>query len=48
MSESIVIYRSEFERQQDQFFANNPEYIVYFMGGALLLVIILWLTGKLK
>lgn len=38
MNDSIVVYRSQFERNADQFYSENPEYIFYVILGAVLII----------
>lgn len=47
-SEQVIVYRSKWEAERDQFFFDNPEYILYVIGGAAALVILIVLVDKLK
>lgn len=47
-SEQVIIYRSKWEAERDQFFFENPEYILYFIGGAILLAVIILIVDKMK
>jgi hypothetical protein len=47
-SEQVIVYRSKWEAEMDQFFFDNPEYILYFAGGCVLLVILIVAVDKLK
>jgi len=48
MNDSVIIYRSRNEQVRDEFLSENPEYILGFLGLAILVIIILKLTGKIK
>lgn len=47
-SEQVIVYRSKWEAERDQFFFDNPEYILYFIGGAIALVVLIVVVDKLK
>lgn len=46
MNDSVVIYKSEFERAADQFYYNNPEYVLYVTIGVVIVLGIFWLFSK--
>ena len=45
---SIVIYESEMERQADQFWMENPEYMIYIMIGSLAFMLGAYIYSHLK
>lgn len=47
-TEQVIIYRSKWEAERDQFFYNNPEYILYFVVGALLLAGFIVVVDKIR
>jgi hypothetical protein len=47
-SEQVIVYRSKWEAERDQFFFENPEYILYFIGGSILLAVTIIAVDKLK
>ena len=47
-SEQVIVYRSKWEAERDQFFFDNPEYILYFIGGAIALAVLIVAVDKLK
>lgn len=47
-SEQVIVYRSKWEAERDQFFFENPEYILYFIGGSILLAILIVVVDRLK
>ena len=47
-SEQVIVYRSKWEAERDQFFFENPEYILYFIGGAIALAVLIVAVDKLK
>jgi len=47
-SEQVIVYRSKWEAERDQFFFDNPEYILYFIGGAIALTVLIVAVDKLK
>jgi hypothetical protein len=46
--EQVIVYRSKWEAERDQFFFDNPEYILYFIGGAIVLAVLIVVVDKLK
>lgn len=47
-SEQVIVYRSKWEAERDQFFFDNPEYILYFIGGAIVLAVSIVAVDRLK
>lgn len=47
-SEQVIVYRSKWEAERDEFFFNNPEYILYFIGGAIAVVGMIILVDKIR
>ncbi len=47
-TEQVIIYRSKWEAERDQFFFDNPEYIVYFIAGSVMLIGFLVAVDKLR
>ncbi len=47
-SEQVIVYRSKWEAERDQFFFENPEYILYFIGGTIALAVLIVAVDKLK
>lgn len=47
-SEQVIVYRSKWESERDQFFFNNPEYILYIAGGCLAIVLLVVVVDKIK
>jgi hypothetical protein len=45
---SIVIYESEMARQADQFWMENPEYMIYIMIGAVGFMIVAFIYGYIR
>lgn len=46
--DNIVVYRSEFERQADIFWQQNPEYIFYVLVFAVVAGLILMILANSK
>lgn len=44
----IVVYRSQFERDRDQFLYDNADYILYAIVGALALGLIIAWVDKIR
>lgn len=47
-TEQVVIYRSRWEVERDQFFFENPEYILYIFLGCLMLAGVIISYYKIK
>lgn len=45
---NIVVYRNHFEANADQFYSENPEYIMYILGGCIIVGVGLYLWNKYK
>lgn len=48
MAEKVIVYRSLIEQRADEYWANNPEMIVYFIGAVFVGVGLLYAYGWLK
>ncbi len=47
-SESVVIYRSQFEADADKFWHDNPQYIIYFFITIVVLFFCMAIYDKIK
>ncbi len=47
-TEQVIIYQSKWEAERDQFFFDNPEYILYFAIGAVVLVGFIVAVDKIR
>ena len=47
-SESVVIYRSQFEADADAFWHDNPQYVIYFFAAILGLFLIMMIYKKFQ
>lgn len=47
-TEQVIVYRSKWEAERDQFFFDNPEYILYMAGIMLGVVGLIVIVDKIK
>jgi hypothetical protein len=45
MSDSIVVYRSRWEQERDEYFYNNPEIVLYFIAGVIVTLLLAYVAS---